>query len=247
MKSAFYRYLPLLLLAVAWELAARLHLVSFNSLPPLSQVAAAWVDLISDGELLDNGLASLYRGASGLALADRDRREPRHRHGVVAAAQYRDRPAGRAVLSAAEIGAHSGDGALARLRRRLENPAHLPRLHDPGHHRRLQRRARSRSCAGLVGAQHGREPAAHAVGRGGAERAAGTAQRHPHRARAGVHPAGELGADRGAEGLWLPDRLPRRQRLLRGHVRGGAHRGLPRLRRDRLYQAFMHWMLRWRE
>ena len=49
----------------------------------------------------------------------------------------------------------------------------------------------SRAGAGLVGAQHGREPPAHAVGRGGAERAAGTAQRHPHRARAGVHPAGD--------------------------------------------------------
>jgi ABC-type nitrate/sulfonate/bicarbonate transport system permease component len=61
--------MPLLLLAVAWELAARLHLVSFNSLPPLSQVAAAWVDLIKDGELVDNGLASIYRGASGLALS----------------------------------------------------------------------------------------------------------------------------------------------------------------------------------
>ena len=69
MKSSFYRYLPLLLLAVAWELAARLHLVSFNSLPPLSHVAAAWVDLLRDGELVDNGLASIYRGASGLALS----------------------------------------------------------------------------------------------------------------------------------------------------------------------------------
>jgi ABC-type nitrate/sulfonate/bicarbonate transport system permease component len=38
-------------------------------LPPLSQVAAAWVDLIKDGELVDNGLASIYRGASGLALS----------------------------------------------------------------------------------------------------------------------------------------------------------------------------------
>ena len=47
-----------------------------------------------------------------------------------------------------------------------------------------------RAGAGLVGAQHGRQPPAHAVGRGGAERPAGTAQRHPHRAGAVVHPAG---------------------------------------------------------
>ena len=56
----------------------------------------------------------------------------------------------------------------------------------------------SEQVAGLVGAQHGREPPAHAVGRRGAERAAGAAQRHPHRARALLHSAGELRADRGA-------------------------------------------------
>jgi NitT/TauT family transport system permease protein len=63
------RYLPLLLLAVAWELAARLNIVSSLALPPLSSVATAWVDLIRDGELIDNGEASLYRGAMGLLLA----------------------------------------------------------------------------------------------------------------------------------------------------------------------------------
>jgi NitT/TauT family transport system permease protein len=63
------RYLPLLLLAVAWELAARLNIVSTLALPPLSHVATAWVDLMRDGELVDNGGASLYRGAMGLFLA----------------------------------------------------------------------------------------------------------------------------------------------------------------------------------
>jgi NitT/TauT family transport system permease protein len=63
------RYLPLLLLAVAWELAARLHIVSTLALPPLSDVATAWVDLIRDGELIDNGGASLYRAFMGLLLA----------------------------------------------------------------------------------------------------------------------------------------------------------------------------------
>ena len=37
---------------------------------------------------------------------------------------------------------------------------------------------------------------AHDVGRGGAERAAGIAQRHPHRPGAGLHSAGQLRADR---------------------------------------------------
>ena len=68
MRSAV-RYLPLLLLAVAWELAARLNIVSTLALPPLSSVATAWVDLIRDGELIDNGGASLYRAFMGLLLA----------------------------------------------------------------------------------------------------------------------------------------------------------------------------------
>ena len=64
-----HRYLPLLLLALAWELLARLGLVSALALPPLSKVVVAWVDLARDGDLLDNGLASLVRLSSGLALA----------------------------------------------------------------------------------------------------------------------------------------------------------------------------------
>jgi NitT/TauT family transport system permease protein len=63
------RYLPILILALAWETAARLNLVSSLALPPLSQVATAWLDLVRDGELVDNGLISLYRGAVGLLLA----------------------------------------------------------------------------------------------------------------------------------------------------------------------------------
>jgi ABC-type nitrate/sulfonate/bicarbonate transport system permease component len=69
MTAAFIRYSPLLLLALAWEAAPRLGLVSSLALPPLSAVLAAWVDLVRDGELLSNGAASLYRGSVGLALA----------------------------------------------------------------------------------------------------------------------------------------------------------------------------------
>jgi NitT/TauT family transport system permease protein len=69
MKQTLIRYLPLLLLALAWEAAARLYLVSALALPPLSAVLAAWVDLVRDGELILNGAASLYRAAAGLALA----------------------------------------------------------------------------------------------------------------------------------------------------------------------------------
>lgn len=65
----FVRYLPLLLLAAAWEIAARLELVSTLALPPLSQVVVAWIDLIRSGELISNGASSLWRAGAGLALS----------------------------------------------------------------------------------------------------------------------------------------------------------------------------------
>ena len=67
--QAGLRYLPLVLLALAWETVARLNLVDTSALPPLSKVASAWIDLIRGGELIDNGKASLYRGSVGLLLA----------------------------------------------------------------------------------------------------------------------------------------------------------------------------------
>jgi NitT/TauT family transport system permease protein len=69
MMKVFLRYTPLLLLAMAWEAAARLHLVSSDALPTLSSVVESWFDMIKDGELVANGGASLYRAAAGLALA----------------------------------------------------------------------------------------------------------------------------------------------------------------------------------
>ena len=69
MKSAWFRYLPLVLLAIAWEAAARLELVSSSALPPLSDVVVSWIDLIKTGELVGNTGASLYRAAMGLLLA----------------------------------------------------------------------------------------------------------------------------------------------------------------------------------
>jgi ABC-type nitrate/sulfonate/bicarbonate transport system permease component len=63
------RYLPLLILAAAWEACSRLGLVSTLALPPLSDVIASWIDLLRDGELAANAGSSLYRLAAGLALA----------------------------------------------------------------------------------------------------------------------------------------------------------------------------------
>jgi NitT/TauT family transport system permease protein len=67
--NSFVRYLPLLLLALAWEAVARSGLVSSLALPALSNVIAAWFKLVQSGELVANGSASLYRVASGLLLA----------------------------------------------------------------------------------------------------------------------------------------------------------------------------------
>jgi NitT/TauT family transport system permease protein len=69
MKAAVLRYVPLLILAAAWEISARAGIVSTLALPPLSDVATAWVDLVRDGELVTNGVASLWRAGAGLVLA----------------------------------------------------------------------------------------------------------------------------------------------------------------------------------
>lgn len=66
---ALLRYSPLLILAAAWEITAQLELVSTTALPPLSDVIAAWIVMIRDGELVANTGASLYRGGMGLLLA----------------------------------------------------------------------------------------------------------------------------------------------------------------------------------
>jgi NitT/TauT family transport system permease protein len=63
------RYLPLILLAVAWEAISRLGIVSSLALPALSAVARAWLELIKEQDFWINAGASLYRAASGLVLA----------------------------------------------------------------------------------------------------------------------------------------------------------------------------------
>ena len=67
--NALLRYLPLALLAVAWEIVSRFGLVSSSALPSLSDVVRAWIELVKDGDLITNGLSSLYRAGAGLALS----------------------------------------------------------------------------------------------------------------------------------------------------------------------------------
>ena len=69
MKAALIRYLPLLILALAWQLIAQFELVSSTALPSLTRVAEAWFDLLKSGDLLTNATSSLYRGGAGLLLA----------------------------------------------------------------------------------------------------------------------------------------------------------------------------------
>ena len=67
--NTVYRYAPLVLLAVVWELVARFELVSTSALPALSSVFVAWFEMLTSGELLTNAGSSLYRGSIGLLLA----------------------------------------------------------------------------------------------------------------------------------------------------------------------------------
>ena len=107
------------------------------ALPPLSNIAAAWVDLMRDGDLVDNGAASLYRGAAGLLLAVVV-------GGGLGMGMARFRLLDVFLNPLVELFYPLPKSALIPVtvlwlgfRRRLENSSHFSRLHDPRHHRRL--------------------------------------------------------------------------------------------------------------
>jgi len=64
--NVFTRYLPLLLIAILWEIAPRYHLVDPSELPPLSAVSKAWASLLWDGDLWTNGVSSFVNWFFGL-------------------------------------------------------------------------------------------------------------------------------------------------------------------------------------
>jgi NitT/TauT family transport system permease protein len=69
MQVALVRYAPLVLLALAWEAAPRLHLINPDTLPPLSAVAHAWwYGLLLPGDLAFHGWSSLQNLVAGLGL-----------------------------------------------------------------------------------------------------------------------------------------------------------------------------------
>src|SRR5665213_1008750 len=67
--NGLWRYTPLLILALAWEAATRLGLVSPMVLPSLDKVMSAWWGLAASGDLSSNAIVSLSRGATGLLAA----------------------------------------------------------------------------------------------------------------------------------------------------------------------------------
>lgn len=69
MMRTLFAYSPLLFLALAWEGVTRAGLVSELALPPLTDVLTSLGGLAASGELVTNGVASLYRIGAGLALA----------------------------------------------------------------------------------------------------------------------------------------------------------------------------------
>ncbi|MEU5837636.1 ABC transporter permease [Streptomyces diacarni] len=63
------RTAALWLLLALWESAPRLGLADRVFLPPFSEVATAWWELLADGQLFDDVRASLGRSLTGFALA----------------------------------------------------------------------------------------------------------------------------------------------------------------------------------
>lgn len=59
----------ILILAMLWELAPRLGLVRMDTLPPLSTIFVAWLELARSGELWFHASASLMRASAGVAIA----------------------------------------------------------------------------------------------------------------------------------------------------------------------------------
>jgi len=66
---SFIRYSPLLILAALWEAVTRAGIVSTDVLPTFSSVIEAGTRLFDDGDIAVHTASSLYRAATGLALA----------------------------------------------------------------------------------------------------------------------------------------------------------------------------------
>jgi NitT/TauT family transport system permease protein len=204
------RYLPLLILAVAWEAASRLQFVSSLALPPLSDIILAWWDLLKSGELLTNGAASLWRASAGLFLAIVIGatlgifmawwRPVNVVLGPLVEALY---PMPKsALIPVTVIWLGFGDGSKILL---ILLGCMLPVT--------IGAYNGARGCDQAL-VWSARSMGASRMRMLWDERNAGIAEWHPHRARSVVHPAGEFRTDRRARRAWLSHRLAGRQRHL---------------------------------
>ncbi|MEU2829907.1 ABC transporter permease [Streptomyces lavendulae] len=69
LRAGLLRSAAILLLLAVWETAPRAGLVDATFLPPVSEVARAWWDLLGDGQLGEHTRASLTRSFGGFAIA----------------------------------------------------------------------------------------------------------------------------------------------------------------------------------
>jgi ABC-type nitrate/sulfonate/bicarbonate transport system permease component len=69
LANTVFRYTPLLLLGILWEVSTRFGLVPKSMLPGLSAIGAAFWELLQSGELVANGARSLSRAGAGLMAA----------------------------------------------------------------------------------------------------------------------------------------------------------------------------------
>ncbi|MFJ9079006.1 ABC transporter permease [Streptomyces sp. NPDC102278] len=69
LSAAVLRSAAVLALLALWETAPRLGLVDATFLPPVSEVATAWWELLGDGQLAEHTGASLVRSFGGFGIA----------------------------------------------------------------------------------------------------------------------------------------------------------------------------------
>ena len=68
-RRALASVYSVMLVAVVWEMVARSGMVPFFFLPPLSTIAITFAGQIADGTLVQETLLTIFRAASGLAIA----------------------------------------------------------------------------------------------------------------------------------------------------------------------------------
>jgi len=67
--SAVFRYVPILILLLLWQMVSTFHLVSTAVLPPLTSVLEQGYDLLGSDDFWKSVASSAYRGGVGLLLA----------------------------------------------------------------------------------------------------------------------------------------------------------------------------------